>query len=254
MGSLSKRRKVAFCLLVVLVAPITFLIQTNSVLAENTLSPLTKPSIPEFSVKFVGPPQNVPTTYKLDIYTGKVVVDQNGYLSDYSTIQITIKNQPFTPQTTQDKYSDYEWTTNLYYNVQSKLHSSQNWSYWYPVDEGFPKQSNSDYTVLTYSWDGSLIGTASGHNVQIPSGAQMDFQMQAMNGYIHRVVINQWVPYEFFGEASEWSNTQTIATPTLTNATPSPIPVTPEFSSWTILLMLSVMVAIAGLLVYFKKR
>ena len=52
-----------------------------------------------------------------------------------------------------------------------------------------------------------------------------------------------------------FSNITIPETSTTTSPTPNPTPTptVPEFSSWTIHLLLSLMVAAAGLLVYFKK-
>jgi len=84
---------------------------------------IPKPSVPEFAVKFVG-----------------------------SMLVITIKNQPFTPSMIQDNHTPpYTWTTSLCFDVQTKLHSSENWTDWFPVYDGYPPQnSSSTFTVLSY--------------------------------------------------------------------------------------------------------
>jgi hypothetical protein len=194
---------------------------------------VTKPSAPEFTVTFVEPSPLNPND-------GKLI--------------ITIKNQPFTPQTAKDNYSGDNWTTYLYYQIRSKPHSSQNWTEYYRYDDLLVAQktnTNSTYTVLSFDWDGNFISASTG--ICFPNNTQIDIQVQAINGYIHRIPGPAFSPWEIFGETSDWSN-QTLTTPTVTLNTVSPTPVTPEFSSWTILLILSIMVATAGLLVYFKGK
>ena len=64
-------------------------------------------------------------------------------------------------------------------------------------------------------------------------------------------------PYVFVGQASGWSNTHTVTLPPkvpITVSSPTPTPSVPEFSSWTIPLLLSIMMATVGLLVYPKKH
>jgi hypothetical protein len=89
----------------------------------------------------------------------------------------------------------------------------------------------------------------------IPYGIAVDFQVQALIGYVHRYpIINSEI---FNGTESDWSNTQTITIPETSSSTspnPTPTPNVPEFSSLTILLLLSIMLATAGLLVYHKKH
>jgi len=54
-----------------------------------------KPSVPEFTLKYVVDGYDVPTTCKTDPYNGSKVADQQGYHVNNSTIVITIVNQPF---------------------------------------------------------------------------------------------------------------------------------------------------------------
>lgn len=58
-----------------------------------------------------------------------------------------------------------------------------------------------------------------------PPNAQVDFQVETMIGYVHRIMnpnaADQWdlYPHVFTGETSDWSNTQTITM--LANVSPS---------------------------------
>jgi hypothetical protein len=99
---------------------------------------------------------------------------------------------------------------------------------------------------------------------EVPAGSQIDFQIQALTGHIDVTqqpiyfggagTINN---YSFVGVSGDWSNTQTITIPETSSSAspnPTPTPTVPEFPSWIIPLLLTIMVASAGLLVYHKKH
>lgn len=165
---------------------------------------ILKPSVPEFTVKLVDKSYDVPTTYSTDPYTGEKVTHE-GYHVEKIGIQIKIKNQPFVPY-----YDDSRgWNIGFDYNIRMKGHFSEEWSYLYRASDGFPPQwSDSDYTVITYT-DG-VFGT---QMIDLPPNAQVDFQVEAMIGYTHRVVDGGFAPWRFTGEKSGWSSTQTITIP-----------------------------------------
>jgi len=194
-------------------------------MVETSFASITKPSIPEFSVKFVDRSYDVPTTSSIDPYTGQSVI-QSGYHIENYTIDVTIKNQPFTT------YYDAASTFNvsLYYNVRMKGQYTQDWMNLYSPDTDYPKQSNSEYTVLSF-----VLGNSANHPAfeDISLGAHVDFQVQALIGYVYRdydpnetIQILMW-PWVFSGETSGWNSTQTItigaSAPTATpNTSPSP--------------------------------
>ena len=142
-------------------------------------------------------------------------------------------------------------------------------SYWYelfnPNLDGFPIQTNSNFTVIPIAAEG-----ATETEFQIPTGATTDIQVEAMIGHIGRnnTMTPYPYPYVFFGETSGWSNTQTVTLPPKTPITPSPSPTStiPEFPDRTgeiepfpTLLVVAITVTVAavigvGLLTYFKKR
>ena len=92
MKILIKSFLVAFALLLVLVLATSSIIIVKPAFAESP-----KPSVPEFSLKYIDLSYDVPPTYGIDQYTGKTVITQDGYRVDNRSIQFTIKNQPFTP-------------------------------------------------------------------------------------------------------------------------------------------------------------
>jgi hypothetical protein len=219
----------SFSLLLVVILAVSSLLMGESVSAQS----IPKPSVPEFTLKYVADFYDVSTTYKIDSYTGEKVVDVQGYRVNNSTVQIVIKNQPFTPYTdSKGKYID------LYYNVSYKGYYGENWDY-YSHDSAtdfFLKQSTSDNTVISFT--------------KIPTNGQIDFRIQAHIGF-YTETGHPWMDsytYRFDGESSGWSNTQTITIPkTSASASPNPTPTpsVPEFSWYIILPLLASIIAVA---------
>jgi hypothetical protein len=109
---------------------------------------------------------------------------------------------------------------------------------------------------------------------KIPIDAQLDFQVQALVGHNSTIWFNisalfdgvgTYVPAVAYDTESNWSPTQTLtigensasasSTPTsIPSLTPTSTPTVPEFSAWTIQLLLTIILALAGLLVYHKKH
>jgi hypothetical protein len=205
-------------LLLILILTLSSLIMAESAFAQTTL----KPSVPEFTVTPIGPSFDIPPTYSTDPDTGEIVIVENGYHVEYSAVVITIKNQPFSPTFS----STGRQTTFFYYNVRVKDHLLPNnfWNELYWAEEGFPLQSNSNYTSIAIPVEGvprvwgRVIGT----------GIQTDIQVEAMMGSIGRQFnpnatsqIDMY-PYVFTGETSGWSNTQIVTLPANTPLTPNP--------------------------------
>jgi hypothetical protein len=252
MGTKSK----SFTLVLILILAISSL-SLIMVKPANAQS-MPKPSVPEFNVKWLNQSYTVPVSYSIDPYTGQSIKHPS-YYADNSSIQITIKNQPFVPY----KDTINGWTISLFYNIREKGHYTDKWKNIYLTDELPVASYDSQYTVYTYPvqhysnapdeyYLGSLL-------VQITEGGQVDFQVQAMIGYVHRILQGSFAPYYFNGTQSDWSPTQTVTIPASNvspnpTVTPSPTPTVPEFSLWAIPLLLTIMVASAGLLVYHKKH
>jgi hypothetical protein len=188
-------------LLLIVILTVSSLIAVNLALAS-----IPKPSVPEFTVKFIDASYYTPTTYSIDPYTGQNVTNPSYYVAN-KTIIVSIKNQPFV--STYD--SSGGWNTSLFYNIRIKGHFTENWTNLYLVD-GLPVKSNSDYTVFFYVSEQPycentyILGDSM---IDFPVGAQVDFQVKAMNGYVHRVwnpnATNQleMLPYVFTGEESD---------------------------------------------------
>jgi hypothetical protein len=173
------------------------------------------PSVPEFSLKIVQKPYDVPPTYSFNPYTGKQVIENGGYHTEDRSVQITITNQKFTP-------SD---GNSLMYNVRWKGHYSQSddWSYLagdiddseYATD--YIYAAGSDYTVAY----GSLtsIDRVDGSDFFLYTGSQdgeVDIQVQTLIGQSTRVncapdmLMGPTARYDFTGQSSSWSNTLTL--------------------------------------------
>jgi hypothetical protein len=253
-------RKIS-ALLLILVFTVSSLIVVSLGYASAAMP---KPSVPEFTVKLIDSSYDVPTTYSIDPYTGENVTHP-GHRVENRTIAVTIKNQPFVP------FYDVSsgWNISFYYGVRVKGHYVENWTELYLVED-VPTQSYSEYTVLSYALSGEDTYILGDKMMEFPPGAQVDFQVEAMIGYVHRVfnpnATNQleMYPYYFTGETSGWSETRTITIPTSISSPPDQTPTsTPDQEpQQTELLQIILAVALIatvvgvglGLLVYFKKR
>jgi hypothetical protein len=238
-------------LLLIVILTVSSLIVVKAVPA---LASIPKPSVPDFTLKLVDAAYDVP---------------------DNRSIELVIKNQPFTPVLVQK--GTFNGTASFYYNVRVKEHFEENWITLYSaVGDPFPTQSSSDNTVMTFqlayvsSESGYSLGSSTRFSILsgLPSNAQIDFQVQALIGCVARdynprvtyqLDMFQWV---FVGETSGWSNTQTLTVPV---SAPSPAPTltptpAPEEISQALPLeaiigaVIAVVLVAAGLLVYFRKR
>jgi len=266
---------------------ILILASSSLIVIKIAQATITKPSVPEFTVKFINASYTV-----VDPYTG---VSQQ---IDNSSIEVIIKNQAFA-------YSFNGSTYHLYYNVRTKPHFGGNWTERYPVIDRpnspynadskswsiskyltnefhspLPSKPNSDYTVISYALNGdnayySFYG--------LPSNAQIDFQVEAIVGHDSQAWYVQHPLYPEYGGFYEpaiaydtdsgWSNTQTItidanASTTTPNASPSqnststpepqqtePLQSEPFPTLLVVAVAVTVVTVVAvGVLVYFKKR
>jgi hypothetical protein len=148
----------------------------SCLLIENTGASYAKPSVPEFTI---------------------------------NDNTVTIKNQPFTPY-----YDSSEnKTIDLYYEIQTKYHNSDEWvsleRFWVKdaptLYQKRPYQQQDDsaqYTTLKF----------------LSNEGREDFQVRALIGYVSASgghvfdFHNEMTAYSFTGEYGEWSSTQTIGT------------------------------------------
>jgi hypothetical protein len=217
------------------------ILAASSTIIVKPTSAQTKPSIPEFALKFVDNSYYVYPTpiVEIDPYTGKqTVTTYPSYQIQNRTIEVTIRNQQFTPYSDENQHM-----INLFYYFSFKGHFEDTWSY-YPRNffskdsDEIPTipQSTSDYTVVLFNDYTFPFKT--------PAEGQMDFRVQAQIGYYNvsmSIIPEPGAPftvYNFVGQVSGWSNTQGItipastSSPTLPRPTPSlPYPPSPSPTS-----------------------
>jgi hypothetical protein len=202
---------------------LALIIVAPSVVVINPVYSVSTPSVPEFTVKLVDRSYDAPTTYAIDPYTGENVTHA-GHHVENRTIEVAIKNQPFVSYI--DNSTGAPWNITLFYNVRMRGLYADNWTTVYNPGLGYPTQSNSDHTVISYSLDENVYPLW--HNLQ--QGGQIAFQVQALIGYVHRGYNPnatdpfQMLPWIFTGETSDWSNTQTITISESQTPSPSPLP------------------------------
>ena len=164
------------------------------------------PAVPEFTVKLIDTSYDMPTTYSTDPYTGKTIT-QEGYHVERRTIEIRIKNQPFSTNPLSPK--------EVMYNIRVKGYFGQEWRELYHPSDGYPTPSDSEYTVLNFSSSGGsdFYGFRNALIVA-PSRGQVDIQVEAMYGGIGKDLEEGPLgPLYFVGETSGWSKTQTLTIP-----------------------------------------
>jgi hypothetical protein len=202
-------------------------------------------------------------------------------------IVVTIQNIPFnfTSYISNNPY------TNLFFNMRIR-DGEGNWiNETDPSSNGYPTQVGAENTVVTFTYnpmvghyvvDKSLLNSNdswywSNALIVAPPSSQIDFQLQTMIGYIGRPTPIVPGIFEFYGNTSDWSPTQTLTipgaspsptpapTPTPTPSpilTPAPTPTPTITGSFTgnnatvlsAIIIVAVVAIGAGLTVYFKKR
>jgi hypothetical protein len=205
----------SFALFLVAIFATSTLTIVNPVCAQST----PKPSVPVFSVQYVDNSYDVPQSVSpsTNPYTGEATSTIiPGYHVDNKTIELKIMNQPFS--------SGNDQINHLYYNVRIKGHYAQNWTTVYNPDNGFILQdSNAAYTIITnppYSLGEDIL-----------RGGQVDFQVEAMIGYVSRDGGVMFAPWFFDGQTSGWSNTQTLTIPASESARTQSPSVSPTTST-----------------------
>jgi hypothetical protein len=170
---------------------------------------------------------DVPPTTTINPYTGETITKEGGHVES-RTIEIRIRNEPFTQLEVQAGTAN--WTVNYLYQIQWKGHFEDQWHTMFLTDELLGRDSGSE-TVFAL---GGTYSTAEGLTIQrqgmyaaflstIPPNSQIDFQVKAMIGYVHRVLEGGMAPWIFTGEESEWSNIQTLTIPASSSSvTPAP--------------------------------
>jgi hypothetical protein len=207
-------------LLIVIAALIVSLVAGMHVVAAAP-----KPSVPEFTVKLINSSYVTSATNIIDPYLGQTVTHPS-QRTEARTIEIRIKNVPFTPFELENGSNTYN--AQFFYNIRFKGHFEEEWRDVYnPNVNGFLGRDFGAETLFSqqgeYSDTEGLEMTSQGMYTTFPPNAQMDFQVKAMIGYIHHVVAMPFSADVFEGESSDWSSTQTIIIPAA-SASPSASP------------------------------
>jgi hypothetical protein len=196
---------------------LVLVVMTSSLVARipSTSASVSKPSVPEFTLKFVDYSFDVPPTYGIDQFTGNTVIKVQGEHIDNRSVVFTIRNQPFTP------YVDSSNNTiGLYYNFRFKGHFGSDWSYYPFLESGqSARRYGSTFIVFIDQSPDKLSASYSEYTDIVmrlpflfgygnpPMGTQADFQVQALMGHIDYEGDGF---YSYTGERSDWSVTRTI--------------------------------------------
>ncbi len=207
---------------------------------------IAKPSVPQFTVETISAPYDVPskTTTTTDPYTGKqIVTTQPGYHVENKTMQLKIKNQPFTPY--QVNVNGDNWTIDLFYNIRIKGHFAPQWGYYRlyngSSDGVLAQKAGAQYTIVKV-------------DDYLPKEGQVDFQVEALEGYEHGYTSVPGAPGQAWiitGQSSGLSNIQTFE---VRAASTSPSPSVPEFPVIILGLPLVASVMIIALKIGRRKR
>ncbi len=208
------RKNLALALILVIAISSMSLIIVKHASAQTPTPAVPTPYVPQFTLKYVGSSYSQ-STNTTDPYTGANVVTVNYYVNN--TIELMILNQAFNPNALGNGN-----TLSLYYSVQSKPHFSDFVSVINNMQAMVPP-SSSEYTILNFYFtdDNSSYSEYQPQLPTVPSGGQVDLQVQAIIGY------SVTVPYHPFGNpsitmgttqqfeevaSSGWSNYLTITT------------------------------------------
>jgi hypothetical protein len=204
------------------IALIASLLLSGILFTESTnAQSITKPLVPEATAKLVDQSYDTPATaptYTTDPYNGQqkqVTSGTPSYHVEKKNIEITIRNQLFTPYN--DSAGRY---IGIYYNLRFKGHYGSDWAYdpFTPEDESSKSYGGWDMTYLIpYTPSDSQYTT-----ISLPLGTSgianygvIDLQVQAQIGYIQAegnslIARIYGIRYNFTGQSSDWSTTQTI--------------------------------------------
>ena len=188
---------------------------------------VSKPSVPQFSIKFVDYSYDVPptTTTTTNPYTGEKTTTTNpGYHVKDMKIEVTIKNQPFTP------YTENGIKHNMGYKVESKGHFSEDWSHWGSTVDMYIAGMQPEPS-FSYSQDSVIYRSADTYNYV--AGDQLDFRVEAVVGYYVPINPDSMFPQLDFETvvSSGWSKVQTFTIPGASSSSPSQTTTIPSQST-----------------------
>lgn len=216
---------------------------------------IPKPSVPQFTVKLIDSSYDIPATASINPYNGQTITHPGQHI-EARTIEIRIKSEAIAPFEVHLGTSN--WTASLGFGVRWKGHFETEWHNLDSASDSYLDSESGNY-VTVYAPQGEYSPTEGLKMVEgmygtFPPDAQLHFQVQAMIGFLHRVVSPSigggWT---FTGQTSEWSNIQTLnlADGSITTSS-NPSPSVPEFSLLSILPLFVVFPLITYIII--KKR
>lgn len=216
-----------FTVVLILMLAVSILTLVSTVSGQSL-----KPVVTEFSLQYVDNSYDVPVSYKYtkDLYTGETITTTiPGYRVDNKSIVATIKNPSGVDA----------------YNFRWRAHNESRWYY-----QPFDTEADQTPPLSASGWSGppayasdseySKITVISLNHISMTS---VDVQLQALYGE-YRATPNtpiqlfdgDYYDYYFDGQASYWSNTQTLTisdAPAAQNTTSPTTTSTPTTSSLT---------------------
>jgi hypothetical protein len=261
MGKISKTFALILTVLVIM-SGLTLLI-VKPANSETTPYPtpypeIPKPNVPKFTVRLIDSSYDIPASNTIDPYTGQTSTQPSQHI-EARTIEIRIKNEPFTPF--EVNLGTSKWTASYQYNIRWKGHFEEDWhNLFFTADGYLSRSSESPETVFSpqgeYSSTEGLKMDRRGMYTTFPPNSELDFQVQALIGFVHREVTpipgGGWL---FTGEVSDWSSTQTltIGETSSTSPTPKPTP-TPSVPELSWLAIIPLMVSLLSVAVIIRHR
>jgi len=170
-----------------------------------------KPLVPEFTVTLIDNSYDVPssTTTVTDPFTGKeTTTTRPGRHVVDRTIEVTIKNQPFTSYTNASGHK-----IDLYYIIEMKGHYSENWGRFTSnmFAAPFCKQYGSDDVVKQVSAN------------DYEDGSQLEFRVKAVVAYDASILDDYWLRFgsQYLLDIQASSDYSDIKTLRIGSASPS---------------------------------
>jgi hypothetical protein len=211
------------------IALILILATSSLIMFQPTIATFA-PTAPKFTLRIINHTYDEPTTYTTNQYTGEKIAS-GGTHYEWQTLDITITNQPVD----QDDESNH-----LVYNIRHKGQYTDQWTERSGEGAYYPQNASAPDTVVSYYIKGNYPGYPGAvcQLGDVPDGAQVQFQVQAICGYDDYNFDFGMRSYMFSGTGSVWSSTQTITigngevtiSPSPASPSPSPIQPTPTAS------------------------
>lgn len=226
-----------------LIVSLTLIVMV-SMLAMSAYCAIATPSVPEFTLRYVDNSYKVPPTdtYTTDPYTGKVTTSTTpGYYSEKISVQVIITNPSFS------SYKDENGSNvDLYFQVLVKGHYEETWTGISNNHSGYDLFNDTSSTTIIH---------ATVYNVS--AGGQVDVQVRALIGKFMTVCDPPVPPFSvipsshevFVGEASDWSNIQTITIGETANQTMFGL----DYVTFIILVVVVLAIALSAFTLYTRK-